>query len=175
MSANIIFAPVAPIWKGWTSYHVQDLGDLTGNCEACGTEIRYVHYLSHPEHTGMAVGVECAGKLTGDYSIPARHAKEFRGKKKYPEYFAHTWTPIKGDIKGSWTRIGDLYVTVKNPYRGWIAVFEPIGPGKKCSYPPGGRSLEAAAHKALVFLKSNYSPDYLKGAAGVQKQKALGC
>lgn len=171
MSANIIFASVAPIWgggfprRGWTSHLVQDLGDLSGSCEACGTAIRYVHHLSHPAHAGKAVGVECAGELTGDYGIPARHAKRLRAKKKFPEYFEHTWTLLANGVEGAWTRVGDMYVTIKKPGHRWIAVFEPIGPGRKHSYAPGGRALESTAQKALVFLKGNYCPPYLKAAA----------
>ena len=74
-------------------------------------------------------------------------------RRSSPEYFAHTWTPLANGVEGAWTRVGDMYVTIKKPGHRWIAVFEPIGPGRKHSYAPGGRSLESTAQKALVFLK----------------------
>ena len=50
---------------GWDYLGEHDLGDLVGKCELCGTEIRYVHLIDHPDWHPMEVGCDCCDKLTG--------------------------------------------------------------------------------------------------------------
>ena len=65
--------------KGWSWDGVDDLGSLDGHCEMCGTEIRYVHHMSHPEWDGgLGVGCVCAEKMTDDYVGPREHEKRLR-------------------------------------------------------------------------------------------------
>jgi hypothetical protein len=49
---------------GWTCVGENDLGDLCGNCELCGTEIRYVFLIHHPQWEPLAVGTICCDNLT---------------------------------------------------------------------------------------------------------------
>lgn len=50
---------------GWTCLGEDDLEDLIGACEYCGTQIRYVFYIHHPSWEPMAVGTYCCDHLTG--------------------------------------------------------------------------------------------------------------
>ncbi len=50
---------------GWECFGDDDLGDLCGNCELCGTELRYVFFVSHPHWEPMEVGTYCCDHLTG--------------------------------------------------------------------------------------------------------------
>ena len=51
--------------SGWKYEGVDDLGGVNGVCELCGTELRYEHYLFHPDYDGyLSVGCDCACKLT---------------------------------------------------------------------------------------------------------------
>lgn len=50
---------------GWTCLGEDDLEDLIGQCEYCGTEIRYVFYVHHPSWEPMGVGTYCCDHLTG--------------------------------------------------------------------------------------------------------------
>ncbi|MGK6355051.1 hypothetical protein ACMGDH_07465 [Sphingomonas sp. DT-207] len=50
--------------SGWTLIASDDLGDLCGNCELCGTELRYIFAVEHPSWGAMAVGTDCCDKLT---------------------------------------------------------------------------------------------------------------
>jgi len=50
---------------GWECFGYDDLGDLCGNCELCGTELRYVFFVSHPHWEPMVVGTVCCNHLTG--------------------------------------------------------------------------------------------------------------
>jgi hypothetical protein len=46
---------------------MDDLEDLSGTCEACGTSIRYVHEMQHDDWDGtIEVGRICAGNLEED-------------------------------------------------------------------------------------------------------------
>ena len=50
----------------WEYVGCTDLGGLYGICEFCGTEIRYEHYIYHPDYGEyMSVGCHCSDKLTG--------------------------------------------------------------------------------------------------------------
>ncbi len=49
----------------WTLLYDEDLEELSGECESCGTEIRYVFYIDHPKWDPLAVGTDCCDRLTG--------------------------------------------------------------------------------------------------------------
>lgn len=51
--------------SGWEYIGEDDLGDLDGSCELCGTAIRYVHYVLHEHWEQMGVGTNCCDALTG--------------------------------------------------------------------------------------------------------------
>ena len=55
--------------KGWECVDVEDLGEATHTCEMCGKEeIRYVHFVEHPEHPTLKVGCVCADKMAVGYN-----------------------------------------------------------------------------------------------------------
>jgi hypothetical protein len=45
-----------PPKSGWEYCGSNDLGDLNGTCELCGTSIRYVFYVSHEKWPTLEVG-----------------------------------------------------------------------------------------------------------------------
>lgn len=51
--------------NGWSLVEENDLGGLFGNCERCGTEIRYTYYIQHPHWEPITVGTVCCDDLTG--------------------------------------------------------------------------------------------------------------
>lgn len=59
--------------SGWVLEYTDDLGSLDGRCEYCGTEIRYVFFISHEKWTSMEVGEYCCDTLTATDT-----ASEFR-------------------------------------------------------------------------------------------------
>lgn len=56
---------IIPPKVGWDFIDEEDLGDLIGTCEYCGTDIRYVFYIQHPHWEPMGVGEICCDNLTG--------------------------------------------------------------------------------------------------------------
>lgn len=69
--------------SGWKLVGFQDLKGLTGECEACGTAIRYEHEIQHPERVKpMTVGVVCCEHLTGASGVPTEIEKEIKAIEK---------------------------------------------------------------------------------------------
>lgn len=68
---------------GWEYVGIRDLGEPTGKCEACGTLIRFVQTLYHPEAVGYVdAGCVCAGRLTGDPETAARRDRDMQTKAR---------------------------------------------------------------------------------------------
>lgn len=51
--------------RGWECLGYDDLGDLIGKCELCGTDLRYLYLVQHPQWPAMEVGTDCCDNLTG--------------------------------------------------------------------------------------------------------------
>lgn len=71
---------------GWQLDGWDDLGDLIGNCELCGTDLRYIHAVHHPDWGSMAVGTDCCDHLTQSTTASehhARHTKTIDMKKRF--------------------------------------------------------------------------------------------
>jgi uncharacterized protein YciI len=71
---------------GWNWIGVDDLGNLDGNCELCGTEIRYVYAIEHASWGAMAVGTDCCDKLTQTSEASEHHEKYIKAidaKKRF--------------------------------------------------------------------------------------------
>jgi hypothetical protein len=51
--------------SGWEHMGSDDLGGLDGNCELCGTELRYTYLIHHRNWGSMTVGSDCCDRLTG--------------------------------------------------------------------------------------------------------------
>lgn len=49
---------------GWDFLGHDDLGDLIGECDYCGTQIRHVFLISHPKWGALEVGEVCCDNLT---------------------------------------------------------------------------------------------------------------
>lgn len=55
---------IIPPKFGWEYAGYDDLGGLNGTCECCGTAIRYVFLVQHPNWRTMEVGEVCCDNLT---------------------------------------------------------------------------------------------------------------
>jgi hypothetical protein len=55
---------IIPPKFGWEFIGHDDLGDLSGSCEYCGTEIRHVFLIHHTKWRAMEVGEICCDNLT---------------------------------------------------------------------------------------------------------------
>lgn len=62
---------------GWEYQGEEDLGDLCGTCDLCGSELRYAHSIFHENWGYMTVGALCADRLTG-----TSEASEYEEERK---------------------------------------------------------------------------------------------
>jgi hypothetical protein len=69
--------------EGWEAVGVDELGELSGTCELCGTSIRHVFLVEHATWPAMEVGEICCDHLTSteqasDYIASLRQRRERR-------------------------------------------------------------------------------------------------
>lgn len=81
---------------GWDFLHEEDLGDLTGTCELCGTDIRYVFWIQHPHWEPIGVGTVCCDHLTGT-EIASERMRFYSRMGRFVE--SRRWKPSVTGIK----------------------------------------------------------------------------
>lgn len=72
-----------PPLVGWQYVGEEDLGDLSGQCEYCGTDIRHAFYIQHPKWVALRVGTDCCDNLT-DTKTASNHMEsvtKFRARR----------------------------------------------------------------------------------------------
>jgi len=83
---------------GWELFGSDDLGDLVGSCELCGTELRYVYAIAHPQWSALAVGTDCCDKLTGNTIASEYHENYLKMCDKRKRFVdSPKW---KSDLRG---------------------------------------------------------------------------
>jgi hypothetical protein len=70
--------------KGWSCVDVEDLGGPLEICDMCeSAEIRFVHYMSHPDYSEtLGVGCVCAENMEDDYTSPRARERALRSKSR---------------------------------------------------------------------------------------------
>jgi ribosomal protein S27AE len=71
-----------PPQHGWTLVGTDDLGDLIGECERCGTALRHSYFVVHPKWRAMEVGTDCCDELTGT-PVASEHRKYLDRRKRF--------------------------------------------------------------------------------------------
>lgn len=67
---------VAPKF-GWSFLGYEDLGDVVGSCDLCGTAIRYVFLVHHAHWPAMEVGEICCDHITST-QVAGNHMESVR-------------------------------------------------------------------------------------------------
>ena len=79
---------IIPPKVGWEFAGQDDLGSVCGNCELCGTDIRHVFLVHHPNWVSLEVGEICCDNLT-DTNIASNFMESTRRynarKKRFVE------------------------------------------------------------------------------------------
>lgn len=71
---------------GWEYQGDEDLGDLVGTCDNCGSSLRYVFYVYHENWGTMEVGTHCCDSLT-DTNIASNFIESQRRYDERKERF----------------------------------------------------------------------------------------
>jgi hypothetical protein len=88
----------------------------------CGTLLRFVHIMSHPEHQDLRVGCVCAGAMEEDYTAARRREADYKSLRAKRSRWLTGWrTSARGNAFRN-TRDG-FNVVVYATSRGWSARF----------------------------------------------------
>lgn len=74
-----------------------DLGELGGHCEFCGTELRYIHAIIHPKWGAMAVGIDCCDRLTMSSIASEYHAELIKERERRARFLTSKRWKWQGD------------------------------------------------------------------------------
>lgn len=86
--------------RGWSCINPEglDTGELSHQCEMCGTHIRYLYRMTHPEYSGiLTVGSECTLNISVDYQdIQQRRLARTRRQNKLRNFMNKGWSQATG-------------------------------------------------------------------------------
>jgi hypothetical protein len=81
--------------KGWTCLNPDgdDTGEISHQCEMCGTNIRYLYDMVHPDYpTKLTVGSECTLNMSEDYEqIQIRKKLRTSRRNKLQHFINNGW------------------------------------------------------------------------------------
>ena len=98
----------------WDYMDEDDLGSLSGECECCGTSIRYVFFIQHKHWEPISVGTICCDNLTGEKTA-TEHRKMLDRRKRFINSKRWKYSPKGIYIKES--RIMVEIISHKNNYK----------------------------------------------------------
>lgn len=144
--------------RGWTCVGIEDLGAPAAICEMCERqEIRYVHFMEHPDHAPLACGCICAGHMEENLI----RAKARETKVKAVTHRRSRWLDLKGWYRsrhGNLTiHMNGFTIVVFPKGEGWGGLIEHVRTQRKRfarrTYPTR-QAAQLAAFDAMVVLES---------------------
>ena len=115
-----------PPKSGWRYLGYEDLGDVSANCELCGSHFRYQFFIYHRDWGSMRVGSYCCNALTGTELASAQVDEQTRLDERR-QRFIHSkrWIKTGGreiirqkDIRIEIARVDGCYSLQLNHYPG---------------------------------------------------------
>lgn len=139
---------------GWECFGDEDLGDLCGNCELCGTELRYLFFVSHPHWEPMEVGTNCCDNLTGTGYASSKVESIVRYRQREARFVDSVrWQIVRGVPTIKQKQVTIEIVLGRSEFRLRLNGVE----GKK-SHP----TLEAAKVAAFEFIESGNADKFFR-------------
>lgn len=151
--------------SGWESIGSDDLGGLNGNCELCGTELRYIFAIVHPQWDAMAVGTNCCDRLTETAEASEFHDARIKVRNKRARFVSSKrWRVTKRD--GFWIDQKGFTVLI-TPSNGRFRISIDDAKGK-IEY----ETLFDAKLKAFELIESGEATAYLKERRRKMRERA---
>ena len=72
----------------WVLIGSDDLDELIGNCESCGTGLRYIFAICHDKWGALAVGTDCCDRLTMSTEASEYHDKYVKAREAKGRFLA---------------------------------------------------------------------------------------
>lgn len=98
--------------SGWISMGGDDLGEYPAdNCELCGTPLRHIFLIQHPNWGALSVGTDCHDRLTGTADAREFHDRSEKLSQKLKRFVSSPrWEQLQsGELAieqgGIWLRI----------------------------------------------------------------------
>ena len=101
---------------GWDYVGEEDLEDLIGNCENCGTSIRYVFLISHWKWGFQEVGTLCCDHLTGTEIASNQRESKQRYKSRKSRFVSSKRWKIEGNKTEIKQSLFDIQIENRNNY-----------------------------------------------------------
>lgn len=139
---------------GWEYVGEEDLGDLIGTCDNCGSSLRHLFYIFHENWGTIGVGTHCCDTLT-DSNIASNLIES---QKRYDErkkrfLTSKRWKEVNGVLK---IKQSNFSIEIKENSSGYdlkIIQFQ-----SKKLYP----TMEDAQKKAFDVIESGELVEYMK-------------
>lgn len=79
--------------RDWVCVDVDDLGDLEAVCQMCELkQIRYVHFMEHPDGLSLEAGCVCAGKMEGSPEAPRERERSLKNRhRRFANWMRRPW------------------------------------------------------------------------------------
>lgn len=142
-----------PPKSGWQYITDEDLEDLVGICQNCGTQIRYVYVVYHDKWGFMEVGTLCCDYLTDSEIASSKKETKLRYRARKTRFIKSSrWKPL-GD---SYTIRQSLFeVKIKETMNRYFITIHNLS--SKIEYP----SLEEAKGAVFEVIESGKLHKYL--------------
>jgi len=135
---------------GWDFIGEDDLGGLHGNCERCGTEIRYAFHVHHPHWEPITVGTVCCDDLTST-KLASKFRKFDERLKRF--YKSHRWKYIGDDCLIKQKRIDIRIYKLSDGYKIQMGATKGV-----TVYP----SIDDAKRRVFEFIESGEADGFFK-------------
>ena len=90
---------IIPPKFGWSLDGCDDLGELSGRCDCCGTALRHLFLISHPNWNTMEVGAQCCDNLTDTHEASNHMESRRRYADRLKRFVSSTkWTINHGRV-----------------------------------------------------------------------------
>lgn len=151
---------------GWEHIGWDDLEDLNGTCECCGTSIRYVFMLQHPKWRPMEVGEICCDNLTSSQVASGFMESKRRYADRLKRFVGSSrWSVRPGDVHHIRQKKLNLEIVPKD---GSYLLRVDWQPGKLRF-----ASVNEAKAKAFEIIESGKAQEYLASLAARRAKRRI--
>jgi hypothetical protein len=139
---------------GWEYMGDEDLGELIGECENCGNDIRYVFYVFHEKWGTIEVGTLCCDNLTDSQVASNRKETLNRYRSRKKRFLkSNRWQKVDNVLK---IKQGSYWIEIEMKTNGYYLTIHGLKSDKMY------KTLEEAKAKAFDVIETGKFKEYLE-------------
>lgn len=154
---------IIPPKAGWDFVGQEDLGELCGECENCGTTIRHVFHIQHAHWEPMSVGTICCDNLTGT-QLASDHMESLARFASRQNRFVSS-SRWRSDNGGTSIRQKNIDLSIREDPGGYQIQMN------GCCGKQRFQSIEAAKKAAFEVIENGRAEVYLRGHGFLLKEE----